>query len=242
VTALFVAVTTGCAAPLREQPPAPVAPSAEPEPEPEPAGEPSAKELPQLDDAATAALLRGHLLQLLPCDHGKNGQIEFTATIGLYGTLQSLNIESSTVPSDMARCVLSRVAWWRFPPSAKERTEVRFTIDFPLSPPTINDHVAVLTPGGGSVDLSAATHVLRRLRKRVIGCLHGRREPSVMMLLWLQLGEWGKLMDFGIEADTGGASRSEQVQERGCLRRVLRLGQFPNPTGGEVTLRFPYVR
>ncbi len=200
---------------------------------------------PNADDTTSitaATLLRGHLLQLLPCESRAPGEIEFVAITARDGTLLSLNPLGHTVSAATERCVLSRIAWWRFPARDAERTEVRFTIEFPLLPPSLGEHVVVAAPGGGAVDLSAATWELRHLRPKVLGCMRRRRDESLMFLLWLRLGAWGRLVDFGVEADTGNPSRGEQGQEHSCLRRALRLGRFPNPTGGEVTLRFPFVR
>lgn len=234
------------------QPPRRPAPATTRSPEPrrpEAAIQSRAPEAPQpLDEMALARLLRGHLMQLLPCERRglTSGQMEVVAELGPDGALLSLRTGDHSVGPETIRCVMSRVTWWRFPESPGERQAV-FTVTFPLVPPSIQEHQAVASPGGGGhVDLSAATAELRRLRPRMQGCFpeHRDRESALLLLLSLRLGEWGKLLDFGIETDTpppAAAGRGDQAQERTCLRKVLRLAEFPNPVGGEVEIHYPYV-
>lgn len=209
--------------------------------QPAPPSAPSDHEPPPLSESEAVALLRGHLLQLLPCEAAAGtGQVQVHAVLAEDGAVLALRAGQHTLSREAVRCVLSRVPWWRFPAGAGQRS-VSLTLTFPLQPPSINDHQAVLLPGGGQIDLGPTTAELRKLRGKVMACYDSRKpDTDTLLLVWLRLGEWGKLLDSGVEADTGNPGKFQQAQEKACLHRVLRYGEFPNPTG-EVELRFPYV-
>jgi hypothetical protein len=193
------------------------------------------------------AVLRTHLLQLLPCAL-QSGPAEVAVGVSAAGRgLLGVRLLAGDLPDGAARCVLARMAWWDLPPASAGEEERVFRFSFPLMPPSINDHMAVAVPGGGSVALAALTRELRRLRPRALTCFKPAPPgPPRVILLSLHLGTWGKLLDFGVEADTAAASMDadstlrRREQERACLRRVLRQARFPNPQG-EVEVRFPYV-
>lgn len=215
-----------------------------------PAPAPAARSEPRAADEAVAmAVLRTHLLHLLPCALQNGGPAEVAVGVsvggGAGGGLIGLRLLAGDLPGGAARCVLSRLAWWDLPPAPAGEEERVLRFSFPLMPPSINDHVAVAVPGVGSVALGEITRELRRLRPRALTCLAPAPPgPPRIVLLSLHLGEWGRLLDFGVEADTAlsdaGTAPGRRQQERACLRRVLRQARFPNPRG-EVEVRFPYV-
>jgi hypothetical protein len=198
------------------------------------------------DEATAMAVLRGHLLQLLPCDPGEEAELSLRVTVEA-GRIRALETERSTGPRETADCVLSRITWWSFP-AAGDRRVLPLTIRFPLEPPSINDHVAVLVPEQGRIDLFAVSQVLRGLRKPLLTCFRPAGEASQRLILtWLRLGEWGRVLSAGVEVDSGAhalPSRQEARQrerELSCLRRTVRRAAFPNPRAWPVELRFPYV-
>lgn len=204
-----------------------------------------------LDEVATTAVLRAHLLHLLPCDHSQEGGQEASASLRVLltlradGALLALRAEPENLSPRAVRCALARVAYWAFPtqPQAAQ-TEIQLNISFPLRAPSINDNAAVLVPGPGLIDVPAATSELRRLRERVLGCYHvppaADAEPR-LLLVSLRLGEFGRLLSSSVDVDTGNRFRAAPQAEQACVHKALRQGHFPNPQGGEVELRFPYV-
>lgn len=207
-----------------------------------------------LDEVATTAVLRAHLLHLLPCDHSHEGgepskeasaSLRVLLTLRADGTLLALRAEPENLSPRAVRCALARVAYWAFPTQPRAaQTEIQLNISFPLRAPSINDNAAVLVPGPGLIDVPAATSELRRLRERVLGCYHvppvGDAEPR-LLLVSLRLGEFGRLLSSSVDVDTGNRFRAAPQTEQACVHKALRQGHFPNPQGGEVELRFPYV-
>lgn len=234
VPALLVAIgLSGCQASAPPPPPAgpPQLAAASPRrPPPEPRDRTA-------DVEATA--LRRYLLQLLPCDR-EAGELELLVSLGDDGYPRAVEPGASSVPPETARCAADAVTRWRFPYLRPSRRELRLQLAFPLRPPSLQEHAPVLL-GGGRVDLEAVGGELRRLRPRVLPCLKGR-PAGAAVLLALRLGSWGKLLQVRVEDEGRGEAepRGARTRERACLKRALRLGEFPNPDG-EVELRYPYV-
>lgn len=203
---------------------------------------------PPVGEAQASTVLRTHLMQLLPCDPSLSprqvtpqGEVHVLVTLDAGGAVQALQLERTTADEATTRCTLARMLWWRYPSSPSQRTVLPLHIQYPLQPPSLNDHAAVQVPGLGSVDLATVAHELHRLQPRLASCQAVGPEAPRLQLLWLRLGEWGKLSDFGFSADTFTPPHAQRQRELSCLRRVLRLAHFPNPSGGEADVLLPTV-